>query len=217
MIIKQVKTLESWRIQDIKPYPNNFKIHNPEQILELANIIKEQGFNNPIMVDEDGVIINGHGRRLAAMHLGMTYVPVIIRTDMTPEEKRKARIADNTISRGDFDQDALLRELQDLSSIGASLDNLGFNESEWEEFNSKLASSLGSDEDLGSALQELASDSEEPKEEIKKESKKEKAERLGVLHTTQYQVVIECKNEEDQKVVYDIMTEKGYKAKPLTI
>ena len=76
--------VESWPIKQVHEYPGNAKIHDEKQIKSIALSIQKFGFDVPIVVDGAGVIIKGHGRRLAAIYLKYTHVPVIVRTDMWP-------------------------------------------------------------------------------------------------------------------------------------
>ena len=85
-------------INKIIPYDSNVKIHDDEQIEKLANNIKKFGFDQPIVVDKDNVIIKGHGRRLACLKLGLDRVPVIVRDDLTKEEADAARLSDNRVT-----------------------------------------------------------------------------------------------------------------------
>lgn len=102
-------------IDKVHPYENNAKIHDPKQVEKIAKSIKEFGWRgNPIVVDKEGVIIAGHGRRLAAISLGMAEVPVIVASDLTPEQVRALRLADNRVAVSDIDADLLQRELADL-------------------------------------------------------------------------------------------------------
>jgi hypothetical protein len=105
------------RVDQLKPYPKNAKKHTDEQVERLATSIKRFGWRgNPIIVDKNFVIIAGHGRRLAALKLGLENVPVIIESDMTAEEARAFRLADNRAAISDIDNDLLQEELLDLSS-----------------------------------------------------------------------------------------------------
>lgn len=122
--------LERWAVDQIKPYEKNAKIHSTEQIKSLAEVIKSQGWDVPIVVDRDGVIIKGHGRRLAALHLGLKEVPVIVRRDLTPAQVKAARLSDNRVALGDYDTELLKIELGELSDSGYEMGTLGFDEKE---------------------------------------------------------------------------------------
>lgn len=109
---------KKWVLTDIEslvPYENNVKKHPPEQIAKIAKSITQFGWRGaPIQVDENMVIINGHGRRLAALSLGMTKVPVVIEEGLTEDEVRAYRLSDNRVGISDIDTDMLQIELGDL-------------------------------------------------------------------------------------------------------
>lgn len=98
----------------IKPYEKNAKKHSKKQIEQVANSIREFGFNQPIVVDKDNILIVGHGRLEAAKLLGLKDVPVLV-VDL-PEEKVKAyRLADNKLNESDWEMDLVIEELKGLS------------------------------------------------------------------------------------------------------
>lgn len=101
-------------IGTVHPYELNAKIHDVKQVERIAKSIREFGWDQPIVVDADGVIIKGHGRRLAALSLGLTQVPVWVRDDLTPAQVRASRLADNRVAVGDLNTDVLQQELADL-------------------------------------------------------------------------------------------------------
>ncbi len=107
--------VESWPIDQVHPYPGNAKIHDEKQVKSIALSIQKFGFDVPVVVDGAGVIIKGHGRRLAAIHLGYTHVPVIVRTDMTAKEANASRIADNRVAVGDVDTNILNAEIMEIA------------------------------------------------------------------------------------------------------
>lgn len=101
-------------ISKVTPYELNSKIHDPAQVAKIVKSIQEFGWDQPIVVDKDGVIIKGHGRRLAAIDLGFKQVPVVVRSDLTPEQVRAARLADNRVAVSGIDSALLQKELADL-------------------------------------------------------------------------------------------------------
>jgi len=131
------------------PYERNTKIHDQAQIAKLKASIKEYDFDQPIVVDDEMVIIKGHGRHLAAMSLGMQKVPVIVRTDLTPQQVKAARIADNKISISTgMDDEMLMLEVEDLQQFGDDLDAftegftaelIGFGEKELADLQAEIA------------------------------------------------------------------------------
>jgi ParB-like chromosome segregation protein Spo0J len=130
MTAKQIFSTQSWPIEKLIPYTRNAKLHTPAQIDKIAGLIATHGFDVPIVVDRDGVIIKGHGRRLAGLQLGLSKVPVIQRSDLSPAQVRAARLADNRVAQGDYDSELLQSELVQLLSEDVVLSGLGFDEKE---------------------------------------------------------------------------------------
>lgn len=122
---------ENWPINSLRAYENNAKIHTEEQVAAIAKSIEKHGFDQPIVVDGEGVIIKGHGRWAACKMLGMQFVPVIIRTDLTAAQANASRLADNRVAVGDLDTKKLHAELNALAETGEiELQDLGFSEKE---------------------------------------------------------------------------------------
>lgn len=118
-------------IENIFEYPNNPKEHPKEQVDKIANSIQKFGFDQPIVVDGDGTIIKGHGRRLASRLLGLKQVPVIKRTDMTAAEVRASRIADNQTAESYWDMSNLIYELETLYEMNEEiLEDTGYSKKE---------------------------------------------------------------------------------------
>lgn len=103
--------------KDIKAYEKNAKKHPKEQVEYIANSITEFGFKIPIIIDSNNVIVAGHGRLLAAKKLGLKEVPCIIADDLTPEQIKAFRLADNKVAESDWDNDLLGEELLDLKDL----------------------------------------------------------------------------------------------------
>ena len=101
-------------IIDIKPYPKNAKEHPKKQIEKISASISAFGFNQPIVVDKEGVIIVGHGRYYAAIELQMDKVPVL-EIDLSEEKAKAYRLADNKLNESDWDMDLAVEELKELS------------------------------------------------------------------------------------------------------
>ena len=122
--------IELRSITDIKPYPNNPRI-NDGAVDTVAGSIKEFGFRQPIVVDSDGVIICGHTRFKAAQKLGLEKVPVHVAKDLSPEQIKAYRIADNkTAELAEWNYELLPIELADLQSCNYDLGLLGFDQDE---------------------------------------------------------------------------------------
>jgi ParB-like chromosome segregation protein Spo0J len=122
--------IEQVSIDKIKPYENNPR--KKRDIEKVANSIREFGWQQPIVVDKDNVIIVGHSRLEAAKYLQYKTAPVLI-ADITPEKAKAYRIADNkTNEYSDWDYGALNKEFTDLLDNNFDLENLGFEEHELE-------------------------------------------------------------------------------------
>lgn len=131
MIDEQMR-VEPMRIDDLRPYERNAKVHTPEQVRMIANSIEEFGFNNPVLVDDDGGIIAGHGRVEAARLLGMEEVPCVRITNLTEEQKRAYILADNRLAElSGWDESMLDLEL--LNIDGLDMTDFGFEGFEDEE------------------------------------------------------------------------------------
>ncbi len=130
--------LQHISIDTLIPYERNNKIHSKEQIAKIAKSIKELWFRAPILVDENFVILAGHGRLAAAKKLKLKEVPVIQYTDLTEEQKRKYRLLDNRLADlSEYDLENLRLELQELNDewmndLFSEFD-LKLEEEEWEE------------------------------------------------------------------------------------
>lgn len=116
-------------ITEIIPYANNPR-NNAAAIDAVAASIREFGFKVPIVVDTEGVIITGHTRREAAISLGMKTVPVIVADDLTEQQIKAFRLADNKVAEiAEWDDDALQEELAslDAAALGIDMSDLGFS------------------------------------------------------------------------------------------
>src|SRR5438874_9517073 len=114
-------------IASVRPYDQNPRINDPA-VDAVAASIKEFGFRQPIVVDEQGVIIVGHTRYKAALKLGLTEVPVHVAIGLTPAQAKAYRIADNqTATMSQWDDDRLPLELAELQEMGFDLDLTGFS------------------------------------------------------------------------------------------
>ena len=117
----------------LTPYERNPTLHPAEQIDEIINSIKEFGFTVPILVDENNMILAGHGRQLAALEMKLPRVPVIKRAGLSEEQKRAYVLADNKIARNaELDWALVAGELQALKEAGFDLELTGFKDFEYE-------------------------------------------------------------------------------------
>ena len=113
----------------LKPYENNPRQHSEAQLDRLVRSIKEFGFTNPILIDDDCNVIAGHGRLLAAELMGLAQVPTITLGHLTAEQRRAYGIADNQLAlNSTWDDDVLQAELQALGEAGFDLTLLGWGD-----------------------------------------------------------------------------------------
>ena len=123
--------VERRKVAKLVPYARNSRTHSDEQIGQIAASITEWGFANPVLIDERGGIIAGHGRVLAAKQLGLTDIPVMVAKGWTEAQKRAFVIADNKLTlNGGWDNDILRAEFGELEGLNFDLGKLGFNPEE---------------------------------------------------------------------------------------
>lgn len=126
--------IEKVNINDITMYENNAKEHPEWQVEQIKKSIQEFGFNDPIAIDEKGIIIEGHGRFLALKDLGYTEIEVIRLNHLTEEQKAAYSIAHNKLTMNtDFDLETLKYEINKLQNEEFDLSLLGFENIELEE------------------------------------------------------------------------------------
>lgn len=170
------------QVEDLIPYALNSRTHSDAQIAQLAASIREFGFTNPILIDEQSNLIAGHGRLLAARKAKMTQVPAVVVTGLDDRKRRALVIADNKLAlNSGWDMDSLLVEMQDLGSDFGEL--MGFSEKE-------LLDMFKTDEDSLPQEQDL--------------------------HPT-FEVAVECSDESEQETVFNLLSEKGYTCRILTM
>ena len=123
--------VERRSVDELIPYARNSRTHSAEQVSQIAASIQEWGFANPVLIDEGGNIIAGHGRILAAQKLNINSVPTIKAIGWTEAQKKAYIIADNKLSlNAGWDIDLLKIELDDLSELNFDLGLTGFNADE---------------------------------------------------------------------------------------
>lgn len=119
--------IENWELSRVKPYENNPRV-NKSAVKTVAQSIKEFGFQQPIVVDDQGVIIVGHTRLLAAKKLKMKTVPVLVASDLTEDQARAYRLADNkTGELATWDMEKLRMEIDDLELLSFNMSSFGFS------------------------------------------------------------------------------------------
>lgn len=170
-------------VEDLIPYAMNSRTHSDEQVAQLAASIREFGFTNPVLIDEENNLIAGHGRVLAARKLKMDQVPAVVVTGLDENRRRALVIADNKLAlNAEWDEEKLLVELQSMTVDMQQL--VGFSQDE-----------------LVAMLEPEQGDSFPDQQQL----------------DATFEVAVECKNEEEQEVVFNMLNEKGYKCRILTM
>ena len=123
--------VERWSISRLVPYARNARTHSDAQVAQIAASIREWGWTVPVLVDEEGGLIAGHGRVLAAHLLGISEVPVMVARGWSEPKKRAYLLADNKLAlNAGWDPELLKLELMDLREMGADLQLIGFSDAE---------------------------------------------------------------------------------------
>lgn len=136
------------KTSELIPYARNSRTHSTEQVQQIAGSIKEFGFTNPILIDEKGGIIAGHGRVMGANLLKMKEVPTITLQGLTEAQKKAYIIADNKLAlNAGWDEEMLKIEIEELYNEGFNIDLTGFNLEELED--------MGIDLDIDGDLPEV--------------------------------------------------------------
>jgi hypothetical protein len=126
---------EMRKLSMVHEYPNNPRTHPPAQLAMLAELIKKHGFDQPVVVDEEGTIIKGHGRKLAAMLAGLDEVPVIVHRNLSDAEKMAMRIQDNAVSLlSGWDKELVRGEIVQLQAMDYDVKLLGFGDTQLVQF-----------------------------------------------------------------------------------
>ena len=124
--------IENVKLSDIRGYENNAKLHPQSQIEQIKQSIIDFGFNDPIAIDENNMIIEGHGRLKAVQQLGYTEVPCIRLAHMTEQQKKAYILAHNKLTMNtDFDADMLAMEIESI--LDFDMEDYGFDIPELDE------------------------------------------------------------------------------------
>jgi ParB family chromosome partitioning protein len=127
---KNMEVIEK-EVTGLIPYASNSRTHDDAQVAQIAASIKEFGFNNPVLIDETGGIIAGHGRVLAARKLSLDKVPTIELAHLTPNQRKAYVIADNKLAlNAGWDNLTLAMEMKGLDDNGFDLSLIGFDADE---------------------------------------------------------------------------------------
>lgn len=174
-------------LADLIPYARNARTHSDDQVAQLAASMKEWGFTVPILIDETGEIIAGHGRVLAARKLGLESVPTMTAVGWSEAKKRAYVLADNKLAmNAGWDDDTLKLELHDLEDAGFDLGLVGFSIGE-------LGDLLGTGQ------------GEDPPPEHDE----------GIEYEEHFAIIVTCDSESDQTEKYDALMALGYTCKVL--
>jgi 3'-phosphoadenosine 5'-phosphosulfate sulfotransferase (PAPS reductase)/FAD synthetase len=119
--------IENRKVKELIPYIKNIKKHPPKQVNKIAESIRQFGFNIPILLTKENEIIAGHGRLLAAKKIKLEDVPCIYLNDLTPEQIKAFRIADNKVAESEWEEGFLKEELEDLYAMDYDLEFTGFD------------------------------------------------------------------------------------------
>ena len=139
--------IELWLIDRLRPYERNPRTHSDGQVDQIAASMVEFGWTNPVLVDEQGGILAGHGRLLAARKLGLTEVPVIRFEHLSEAQKHAYLIADNQLAlQAGWDDALLAEELAWLRDERFDLDLVGFDALELERLLALADGDAASDE-----------------------------------------------------------------------
>ncbi|HAP2141717.1 chromosome partitioning protein ParB [Escherichia coli] len=146
-------------LQELSPYAHNARTHSPEQVAQLVENIKQFGWTNPVLIDEKGEIIAGHGRVMAAEMLKMDSVPVIVLSGLTDEQKKAYRLADNRLPmNAGWDEDLLRMELSDLINADFDVSLTGFIPTEIDELLTDVLPGIREAEETKNNLMQVASE-----------------------------------------------------------
>ena len=154
-------------ISDIKPYANNARTHSTQQIEQIVKSIKEFGFTNPLLIDNDCNLIAGHGRLEAIRWLNnfdykdkpITQLPAVIVSDLSDTQRRALVIADNKIAlNAGWDLDILKDELALLENENYDMDLLGFSDSEISEILDSVSDNEGGKQEYSNKELDFSND-----------------------------------------------------------
>lgn len=151
-----IENVERRATDELVPYARNARTHSDQQVDQIAASIAEWGWTMPVLIDEGGVILAGHGRVLAARRLGIEEVPVIVAKGWSEPQRRAYVLADNKLTlNGGWDEDLLRVEIADLELEGFELELAGWSADE-------LSGLLGTEVAELEAMPELPSGDREP-------------------------------------------------------
>ena len=142
--------IEQVSIEALIPYARNSRTHSDAQVAQIAASIKEFGFTNPVLIDQDAGIIAGHGRTLAARKLGLKEVPCIRLSNLSEAQKKAYIIADNKLAlNAGWDDEMLKVELSELKELDFDLSLIGFDADELQKLVEDVSFEPATEDDQG--------------------------------------------------------------------
>jgi DNA modification methylase len=128
MSTRQNLSIEYLGVSQLRPFANNARTHSKKQVRQIADSIEAFGFTNPVLIDDAGTILAGHGRVAAAKLLGMKQVPCVRLSEMTSSQKRAYVLADNKLAlNAGWDEGLLAVELEELAKLEIDIELTGFS------------------------------------------------------------------------------------------
>jgi ParB-like chromosome segregation protein Spo0J len=171
-------------IDAITPYARNARTHSPEQVAQIAASIREWGWTNPVLITEDGTIIAGHGRVLAARQLGIAEIPCIVARGWSEAQMRAYVLADNQLAlNAGWNEEMVALELADIAAAGFDLGLIGFDAAALEDF----GLGRGEDDEKPSETTDIGGD--------------------------RFLVLVECADEPGQQALFEELTQRGLACK----
>jgi ParB family chromosome partitioning protein len=181
------------KLNEIKPYEKNPR-RNDDAVKYVVESIKEFGFKVPIIIDKNGIIVAGHTRYKAAKKLNMEKVPCVIADDLTEEQVKAFRLADNKTSEmAAWDFDLLHEELDELQQFDFSMEDFGF----YNNFN---------DDEFDDLFESKAKEQTESR-------KDESADDFS----GQWKVIVRAESEEEAQEIAELLNESGYECEVMRI
>lgn len=174
------------KLETLRPYERNPR-NNDEAVPVVAESIRRYGFKVPIVIDSEGVIIAGHTRYKAAQELGLQSVPCIVAEDLSPEQVKAFRLADNKVAEAaTWDVELLNAELLELS--GTEMEMFGFEDVELDDGSGMPGDETGDETDTTP----------------------------GFTYHEQYGVIVMCEDEAAQEATYNKLIAEGYECRVVT-
>jgi ParB-like chromosome segregation protein Spo0J len=135
--------VERWPLSRLRPHPRNPRTHADGQVEMIAASIRERGWTRPVLIDEDGLILAGHGAVLAARKLALAEAPVVIARGWSEAQKLAAMIGDNRIAEGSkWDDELLGLGVSTVAAAGIDLGLIGMSEADMKRLSGEGAASL---------------------------------------------------------------------------